>query len=465
MTQGEATETPGDFARLQRSPMALASLQNAQQHFRNGRPAAAVASYRFLVQQFPGAAQLWTELGTAAAADLDYALADEAFQRALELAPSDAALLVAIGRQYYRLRNMAQTSRCFERAVEVSPGSADARMNLASWHEQNRQLDKAWESVETCLSQHPHNGRARYFKAFLLHGAGKSEAAETALRDLLKDQSAFGLDVLSNANHLLGVILDARGEYAEAFRHVARAKALRRELADPTLLEQNYQKMDQRRRELLVQLTPETFRRWRDDAVECPHPLALLGGAPRSGTTLIEQIIGAHPDILVFDESEAFVQELAGAPLPEPAWQLSFNTLDKLPPALRSAWIGRYFKRLLHETDEAPGARLLLDKNPSTTGSLHIWLRLFPQSKIIIALRDPRDVLVSCYFQNIPINAASVNFLSLERTARFYADCMDVWLRLRDMGGFEWIETRYEDVVANLESEGQRVTNFRPAVW
>ena len=75
------------------------------------------------------------------------------------------------------------------------------------------------------------------------------------------------------------------------------------------------------------------------------------------------------------------------------------------------------------------------------TASLHVWLRVFPQSKIIIALRDPRDIIISCYFQNVALDWANVNFLSLERTAKFYADCMDVWLRLRDLGGFDWIET------------------------
>jgi hypothetical protein len=106
-----------------------------------------------------------------------------------------------------------------------------------------------------------------------------------------------------------------------------------------------------------------------------------------------------------------------------------------------------------------------VDKNPSLTPSLHIWLRLFPQLKVIITLRDPRDVVLSCYFQNLTLTAANVNFLSLERTVRFYSDCMDAWLRIRDLGGFEWIETRYEDLVGNLETEGRRVTSFLGLSW
>jgi hypothetical protein len=108
---------------------------------------------------------------------------------------------------------------------------------------------------------------------------------------------------------------------------------------------------------------------------------------------------------------------------------------------------------------------LLLDKSPSATPWLHVWLRLYPHSKIIIALRDPRDVVISRYFQNLLTESGIVCFGSLETTARHYANCTDVWLRLRELGGFEWIETRYEDVVADLRREGLRLTEFLGLPW
>jgi hypothetical protein len=85
--------------------------------------------------------------------------------------------------------------------------------------------------------------------------------------------------------------------------------------------------------------------------------------------------------------------------------------------------------------------------------------------KVIIPLRDPRDTVISCFFQNLLLTVANVNFLSLERTAKHYADLMDVWLRMRELGGFDWIETRYEDMVGNLETEGRRVTEFVGLPW
>ena len=456
-----------ELTKLRRSP-AMASWQNALQHLNAGRHAPALAIYRNLVQQFPGVAQLWAELGLAAAGDLEFSLADQAFQRAMELAPADAALLVFIGIQYYHLRRLDQGFACLKRAVAVDPSSASALMALASWLERTRRLDEALECVETCLTRHPKDGEALYFKAFLLHRKGLDGEAETALRHLLKSDPLLSLDVQSNANHLLGIVLDALGQYAEALSCLAKAKTLRRKITNTTVLEQSYEKVGQARRAALAELTPETLRRWRDEAADspCPHPLALLGGAARSGTTLIEQILGAHPDILIFDETYAFEKEMVNQLHPPPPAQLmTFKSLNNLTAAARAQMIGRYFKSLLRETEENPGARLLLDKNPPTTPWLHVWLRLFPQSKVVMALRDPRDVITSCYFQNFPLSWTIVGFLSLEGTAKYYADCMDVWLRLRELGGFDWIETRYEDVVANLEAEGRRVTNFLGLPW
>jgi tetratricopeptide (TPR) repeat protein len=467
MTINPKSNPQDDLAKLQASPHDVASWQHAQHYLLNGRHAPALASYRNLVKQFPGVSQLWAELGLAAAGDLDFALADQASQRAAELASADADLLVSIGQQYHRLRRLDQSCACFQRAVAADPSSVHARLSLAAWFERDRRLEEAWECVQACLDRHPKDGRALYFKAFLLHRKGLDGEAETALRDLLKSGPPDP-DVKGSAQHLLGVVLDALGQYAEAMSWLGKAKTLLRQRTDTAALEKAYDNMDQARRKLLAELTPETLRRWREEAAAapCPHSLAFLGGPPRSGTTLIEQILGAHPGILVFDEPDAFAQELLNALYPPPpARGLTLKSLNALAAGGRAQLTGRYFKSLLREMEEAPGDRLLLDKNPSLTASLHIWLRLFPHLKVIITLRDPRDIIISCYFQNLALTGANVNFLSLERTARFYADCMDVWLRLRELDGFEWIETRYEDVVGNLEAEGRRVTNFLGLTW
>lgn len=456
-----------DLARLRQIPQAEAIWQNAQHALLCGNHVTALASYQTLVQQFQGVPQLWAELGLAAAGELDFSLANQASLRATELASGDASMLVSIGQQFHRLRWPQQALACFERAVEADPSSVHARLSLAAWLERNRRLDEARESVETCLALHPKDGRALYFKAFLLHRSDRNADAETALRNLLKNH-AQDPDVKFSATHLLGVVLDALGQYAGALKCLNEAKAMIRQKADIPALEKTYDQMDRGRRKLLAELTPAIVRRWREEADALPGsmPFAFLGGAPRSGTTLVEQILAAHPQILVFDEADSLVQELLTPLHPTPsAGGLTIKALDSLNLATRTRLVGRYFKSLLRNPNATEGHSVLLDKNPSMTASLHIILRLMPRLKTIITLRDPRDIVISCYFQNLTLTAANANFLSLERTAKFYADCMDVWLRVRELGGFDWAEIRYEDVVADVEKEGRRVTSFLGMQW
>jgi len=457
-----------DALKLHAHPRDLARWQKAQQQLLSGRTGSALSAYQDLVRRYPSLAELWFELGNAAAGDLNFALASNAYRRAQDLAPQNASLLGSIGHQYLGLRQLDNARASFERAVAADPDSVDARINLAVWFEKERRLDEAWENVEACLAKHPRDDQVRYFRALLLHRKKRDPEAETALRDLIKDSPQYPY-VKYAAPHLLGVVLDQLGQYPEAMEWLLKSKAQVRTITDTARLEKAYDEGDRRRRELLACLTPEMIQRWR----QLPKPpgeryqLAFLGGHPRSGTTLLEQILDSHPDILAFDEPMAVNQEITGrldfprAKSPLEATQM----LDALPESQRIDMRQRYFKSLLREIPEVPTQSLLVDKNPSPTMSLNLWLRAFPELKVIIALRDPRDVLISCFFLNIMLNATNVNFLSVERIAKHYADLMDVWLRMRELGGFDWIETRYEDVVADLETEGRKLMNFLGRPW
>ena len=457
----------GDLASLQNVPREVARWQKAQQQLMSGRHSHALAGYQALVNSYPKVAQLWFELGIAAGGALDFPLAHQAFQNSASLAPEDISLLVLIGQQYQRLRQLDHARECFEQAVKADPSSVHGCLTLAAWFERERRLEDAERCLEECLRRHPNDAQALYFRAFLWNRRGRNEKAETALRDLIKS-GAGDAAVRQSSRHLLGTVLDELGKYAEAPAWLGEAKALLRQSPEAAALEKIYDKSDRQRQELLAALKPSDLQRWRqeDPLAMDGRQLVFLGGHPRSGTTLVEQILGAHPDVLAFDEPEAFTQEVVNEVAPANASRgLTLDGLNGLSAAARANLRQRYFKSLLREVNGETNARVLLDKNPSPTMSLHLWLRMFPHLKVIIPLRDPRDVVISCYFQNLTLTASNVNFLSLERTARHFADLTDVWLRMKELGGFDWIETRYEDIVKNLEHEGKRLTEFTGLAW
>src|SRR5262249_50216821 len=125
----------------------------------------------------------------------------------------------------------------------------------------------------------------------------------------------------------------------------------------------------------------------------------------------------------------------------------------------------RYLDYMAAALNEPIAERLHLDKNPTMTLLLPGILRLFPETKLLIALRDPRDVVISCFMQYLPLNANSVCFLTLERTASRYANDLSAWRQFRHLFASPWLEVRYEDAVANLEAEARRALEFLGLPW
>src|SRR5580700_4397712 len=138
---------PPDLAKLEKSPRDIERWQKAQQQLLAGRAAAVLPVYRDLTQRFPGILNLWFELGTAAAGDLDFALALQSFERVETLASANVDVLVMLGQQYYRLRQIARARACYQRAVEADRSSTHARLSWAAWLERERRLDEASAQV------------------------------------------------------------------------------------------------------------------------------------------------------------------------------------------------------------------------------------------------------------------------------------------------------------------------------
>jgi len=443
-------------------PRQMASWQAAQQKLVAGQCREVVGVYQSLAARYPETAQLWFELGLAAAGAGEFGVAEPALTRAGRLAASDPVLLALVGQQFARLRRPGPARDCFQRAVAAAPGSPHALLSLAAWWEREGCLDEAAACVERCLAAHPGHLPARCFQALVLHRQGDSSAAAEVLGGVVRTPAADS-GVRQTSRHLLGIVLDALGQPEEALRWIGEAKTILRQAANLKGWQHDYQAADHRRRDLVAGLTTADLTGWQRGARAGTPPfrVALLGGHPRSGTTLLERVIAVSPGVAAVDESEAFAAEIWNALAPlNGRRKLSLARLRQLSPAAISRHAEQYRRRMEWDSGGPLAGRLCLDKNPSLTGALHLWLRHFPDSKVVIALRDPRDVVISCYFQNLDLTPSNANFLSLEGTVRHYTDLMDTWLRFRECGGFDWIETRYEDLVADPAAEGARVCRF-----
>lgn len=427
----------------------------AREHLHSWRGTKSLELYQSLAKKFPLHPHLLWELGSAAKLAGDIPLARDTFRKALRHAGQDPRLLLHLGREMRVLRMGAEARECFQRVLQLDAHSIDAIAEMVRWYEAEGNIDAAQNLLDPLLQQANDSPIIRHLHAFLLHRRGEFTAAETLLRAEIQAGLREPRTHLSN-HHLLADILDKSQRYDEALGILSHAKALVAQHPESKRLIDNYDQGIDARLQLLQGFRREDIDRWQqsESLTNRKSEIAFLGGHPRSGTTLLERVLDSHPEITAFDEPTAFYQTVDpflrrfGPDHPDLAKQ----------PAL-------YLEHLLWEVGGRCKSRILLDKNPSLTSCLHSWLRVFPGVKVIIALRHPLDVLVSCYFLDAPINSLSCNFLSIERISKHYRDMMDVWLRLRELGGFSWVESRYEDVVQDLPREGARVTEFLGLQW
>jgi tetratricopeptide (TPR) repeat protein len=430
----------------------------ARRHLLSHEFARAMARYQKLTRAYPGEAVTWAEYGNAASGAGQHGLADQCWQKALELAPANAELIGMIGHQYQGMRQPEKAAVCFARAAAADPRGINPRISRAVLLEQTHQLAEARAAVEECLAIDPGDDQARYFSALLDRRENKIELAESRLRDLLASDPKHPY-VRYACRYELAQILDATGRYDEAMMGLSEAKQIVRGITDTEVLLKGYDQGAESARRFTRSLPKTILRTWAgffpEKKREPIPPLAFLGGHPRSGTTLLERVLDAHPDVAALDEPTAFLEVL----------QPEFHKSKELSSARLNTLRRLYIQALLRETGPSGNGKVLLDKNPSPTARLPLWLKVFPELRLLVALRDPRDVVLSCYFQNIPLNATNVNFLSFERLARHYADLMDIWLAVREWEGLAWLEVRYEDTVADLEKEGRRVTEFLGLAW
>ena len=419
--------------------------------------AAALLRFEELTRLRPDSAAIWVGYGAAAASLRQTATVELAWRKARDLAAGNVKLLLQLGHQYRGACQPASARACYEQAAAVDPRGIDPLISLAVLFEKNHQLEESRACVDKGLAINPSDEQVRYFRALLDRRENKIAEAEGGLRDLIAAGPKHPY-VCYACRYELAQILDQTERFDEAMRTLAEAKALVRKLADIEEVSEAFDAMIDRTRRLKDQ-PRDSLRTWAKSFPEKerkPIPaLAFLGGHPRSGTTLMEQLLGAHPNIIALDEPHLFQSVL----IPE------VQKVRPLSPARLNVVRRLYTQALERESGSEAAGNLLLEKNPSLTSALPMWLRVFPDLQVIIALRDPRDVIISCYFQNLPLNVSNSNFLSLERIAKHYAALMDVWLAVREWEGLRSIETRYEDTVANLEKEGRRVTEFLGLVW
>jgi tetratricopeptide (TPR) repeat protein len=415
----------------------------------------------------PANRNILIKLATAYGRQRHYEKAEVLLARLLHEAPRKASVYRQAAQTYALIDRPQRAVECYRQSLELYSDKSltvPTLLELARLYERRHQLDEARAVVQEALEHDPANEEAQLQQAILLRRCGELTWAETSLRTLAVDTSRGG-HIRAQAWYELAQLLDDSQQYDAAFQAFLAAKQILKPQAAAFVRDSQAQRV--KNRELVEMLDHSYYERWKDLAQnDSPYRFAILTSHPRSGTTLVEQVLDSHDELISSDEFDVFTQWIYAPIMRKFPYSLAvLAILDKVPPAVRQQARATYWQQTEAIFDQPIGSRLLLDKNPAMTMMLPVVNWAFPEMKMLIALRDPRDVILSCFMQKLTLNPISVNWLSLRDAADFYARTMETWLAVRKLTHSPWLEFRYEDVVADLEGQARRILDFLGLPW
>jgi len=422
-----------------------------------GAPDQAEHAYRKAIELDPAFVDAWFNLGRLFQDSGRLGEAADALEQTTRLVPVDNQAWKILGDVYQKLDRVSAARQAYEQAFALTPQNLELAALIAYCLERENRLDEARRLLELTLAKLPDHPLGSIVMAILERRSGQSEAARARL--LAMSESRLSLPLRVQREHELGVLDDRAHQPESAFGHFARAKALQRE--DP-----KYGQVDGRRfLERLDRLIGLDYS-WLS---QCTRPIAdgltdpiFIVGFPRSGTTLLNQILYAHPDLDVMEELPVLstLQDQLADGLPD--YPASLATLpDEQSRALR-----RQYSDLVHVAHpQWDGKKRLVDKLPLNFTRLPLIVRLFPRAQILLALRHPYDACLSGFMQNFASNDAMANFDDLRSAALMYDKVFSLWDKLRASLPLPWLPVKYEDLVHDPEQQTRAITRFLGLPW
>ncbi|MEQ1811407.1 MAG: sulfotransferase [Terricaulis sp.] len=336
----------------------------------------------------------------------------------------------------------------FTRALALSADDAVSHAGLAQAYEGRHDLSRAREHGEAALCLDANNGVARLTLARVLMRE-KDFAGAEAMATLLAQSPRANAELRVQALGLIGDARDRRDDAHGAFEAFTAANQLSLSTQGAWLNATERLYHPESVRKIADAVAGLDVSNWSaPDGVRDP---VFLIGFPRSGTTLLDQILSSHSGIVCLEESEHFGDALSDV-ITERGRALAPGSLseDDLARVRESYW-----RRV-----DAPTGAIVVDKFPLNIVVLPLIKRVFPNAKIIFALRDPRDVVLSCFQQRFTINAAMAQFLELQWAGAYYDQVMGLFELCRARLGLDLHQVRYEDVVADLEGGARGLCAF-----
>ena len=435
----------------------------------------------------PTDAAAWHNYGTALVAVGHLDSAATAFEQALSLDPEQTRTYESFARAL-RETDPARAEAVWRRGVARLPKQESLHIGLIEALFEGGRLDACLAAYRAGIAELPDSANLQMGLGQILEDLGDKAGAEAQFRKALELQPGWAIPieallmllrkdardedvaaaqaVLSdplrppadhaNAAFGLGKVLDSRGDHDGAFAAWRQANAARRQQIGAFDREALVRRVDR-----LIAVFTKAFlaarRGWGHDS---RRPLFVLG-MPRSGTSLVEQILAAHPEVHGYGELTE-ISRISRA-LPQRA-----GTMQRWPEAAAALrpdlvrWAAEDYLAALHRRHPTQAARLV-DKAPPNFFHIGLIVLMFPAARIVWCRRDPRDIGVSIYSENFGLTQKHAT--DLGDIGFFYRQHQRLMRHWAEVAGTQIHECRYEDLIAEPEAQTRRLVDAMGLPW
>jgi len=420
-----------------------------------GRFDEALASYERALAVAPGFVEALSNRGNVLSMLGRHDAGIASLDAALAIDPRHAAAWSNKGHALIQLKREGEAVDCLHAAIAIDPRRPEDHRNLSSALQILGRADEARQAIEAALALAPRRVELYHLLVDRKRFVDPDDPHLAAMETLAQDIGAYAEADQANLHFALAKAYEDLGEPARAFRHLLDANALKRRaiaydetaaLGQLALIQEAY--------------TPALLGRLQGLGDPSPVPVFIVG-MPRSGTTLVEQILAGHPDVHAGGELEDFPRAMLRVALP-----------DGIKPALPEE-VARLSADMLRAlgSDYLAGARALAPAAPRITdklplnfpnvGLIHLAL---PNARIVHVRRDPIDTCLSCFTKNfVGDQPYAYELGELGRYYRAYATLMAHWARVLPAGVM--LEVRYEAVIDDLEGEARQLVAHCGLAW
>jgi tetratricopeptide (TPR) repeat protein len=422
---------------------ACSNLGNARQA--QGMLDDAVAWYERALALKPDYADAHNNLGMALAAldRIDDAVAH--YERALVLQPDFANAHNNLGSALEKQDRRDDAMAHYERALALRPDHASAHNNLGNIFKERGKFDDAMAHYGRAITIRPDYAEAHFNRAEIK--SFEPGHAEFAALEALAGSDNLSADKALYIHFALAKALEDIGDYGRAFEHLREGNALKRRQLNYE--ETGVLKLFQR---ISTVFNSSIFDRFAGQGDLSSLPVFVVG-MPRSGSTLIEQILASHPQIHGAGELTALEKMTDGNQFPEYVPHLDGGALRQF---------GQSYLARLPAIEDAKIQ--IVDKLSGNFLRIGLIRLILPNARIIHSMRHPVDTCVSCYSKLFTSGLYfSYDLAELGRYYRSYSELMAHWRSVLPPGAM--LEVSYEDIVEDLEGQARRLTDYCGLPW